>query len=176
MANREALRDLQSRLAHKLEVAKTTTVSASWLAVEAAGGHFLFPLRQSGEIFPLPALQPVAYTQDWFLGVASLRGGLYGVVDFGGYLGAASGPASSAIAASEARLVTLNGLLELNCALLVDRLGGLRNPEAFSAQDPPPAGAPAYFGHCYTDAAGLRWQEINLQLLCTQERFVQISA
>lgn len=173
MANREALRDLQSRLAHKLEVAKTTTVSASWLAVEAAGGHFLFPLRQSGEIFPLAGLQPVAYTQGWFLGVASLRGGLYGVVDFGNYLGAAS---STATGSTDARLVTLNGLLELNCALLVDRLGGLRNPDAFSAQDAPPPDAPAYFGHCYTDAAGLRWQEINLQLLCTQERFVQISA
>lgn len=176
MANREALRELQSRLAAKLEAAKTATVTASWLAVEAGGGRYLFPLRQSGEIFPLPRLQPVAYTQDWFLGVASLRGGLYGVVDFAGFVTGQPSHQHDDASQAEARLVTVSSLLELQCALLVERLGGLRSPEAFELQDAAPADAPAYFGHCYTDAAGLRWQEINLQLLCSQERFIHITA
>ena len=175
MANREALRELQSRLALKLEAAKTTTTSASWLGVESGGARFLFPLKQSGEIFAVPALQPVAYTQGWFMGVASLRGGLYGVVDFAAFVASQRTP-EAPTGQTEARLVTVNSLLELNCALMVDRLSGLRNPEAFALQQAAPDDAPAYFGHCYTDHGGLQWQEINLQLLCMQERFVQISA
>ena len=50
----------------------------SLVAVEAAGRKYLFPLTQSGEIFPWVSIQAVPYTQRWFLGVANLRGGLYG--------------------------------------------------------------------------------------------------
>src|SRR6476619_334419 len=86
MANREALRDLQSRLASRLQAARTEGVQASWLAVESAGRKYLFTLAQSGEIVPFSSAQPVPYTQPWFLGVANLRGGLFGVVDLGGYV------------------------------------------------------------------------------------------
>ena len=41
MANREALRELQSRLATRLQAARTEGVQASWLAVEAAGGEIV---------------------------------------------------------------------------------------------------------------------------------------
>jgi len=74
MANREALRELQSRLASRLQAARAEGVQAGWLAVEAAGRKYLFPLSQAGEIFPFTATQPVPYTHDWFLGVANLRG------------------------------------------------------------------------------------------------------
>ena len=177
MANREALRELQNRLAAKLEASKEAGVVASWLAVESAGTRYLIPLRQAGEIFPVPHLQPVAHTQPWFRGVANLRGGLYGVVDFGGFLGAPPSVAPTRDgAASDARLVTFNGLLDFNAALLFDRLWGLRGPEAFTRQDAPAPGAPAWFGQRYTDTGELPWQEINLQALCSQDRFVQIRA
>ena len=76
MANREALRELQVRLAGRLQAARVEGLSvSSWLAVESAGQSYLLPLAQSGEIFPWVAVQPVPYTQAWFLGVANLRGG-----------------------------------------------------------------------------------------------------
>ena len=174
MANREALRDLQSRLAVKLETVKTTSAAASWLAIETGGQRYLLPLRQSGEIFPVPALQAVAYTQPWFLGVASLRGGLFGVVDLARFIDADLPHA--VLAPAEARLITLNSLLDVNCALRIDRLLGLRGPEAFTSQQPPDADAPPWFGQRYTDADQQVWQELNLQQLCSQERFVHISA
>lgn len=174
MANRDALRELQTRLAARLEASKTASTTASWLAVEGGGQHFLIPLRQAGEIFSLPPVQPVAYTEPWFHGVANLRGGLYGVVDFGRYAGGAAAPVSNTGAAPDARLITVNGLLDFNCALRVERLWGLRGPEAFTDQAPPDADAPAWHGHRYTDTAGLPWQEINLQTLCAQPDFVQI--
>ena len=59
MANREALRELQVRLAGRLQAARVEGLSvSSWLAVEAAGQSYLLPLAQSGEIFPWVAVQP----------------------------------------------------------------------------------------------------------------------
>jgi hypothetical protein len=90
MANRDALRAFQSRLASRLQAARTTGVAATWLAVEAGEGKYLFPLGHAGEIFPWTPPQPVPYTEPWFLGVANLRGGLYGVVQLSGF--ATGGP------------------------------------------------------------------------------------
>ena len=87
MANREALRELQGRLAQRLQLARTEARTLSWLAVECAGQGLLVPLATAGEIFPVGVLLPVPHTQAWFLGVANLRGGLHGVVDLAAFLG-----------------------------------------------------------------------------------------
>jgi twitching motility protein PilI len=176
MANREALRELQARLADRLQAARSEGVQASWLAVEAAGARYLFPLAQSGEIFPFSSTQPVPYTQKWFLGVANLRGGLYGVVDLGGFVAGRPPAQRNEAGRAESRLVALNALLEVNCALLIDRLAGLRNLDSFTSSAEPPAGSPEYFGSGYTDAGGAYWQEINLQALSQQPQFLSISA
>jgi twitching motility protein PilI len=179
MANRDALRAFQSRLASRLQAARTSDVSAAWLAVEAGEGRYLFPLGHAGEIFPWTAPQPVPYTEPWFLGVANLRGGLYGVVQLsifaGGQAPAAAAPSVEGMRA-QSRLVALNELLEVNCALLIDRLVGLRGVEAFVDSQGPATDAPAWLGHAYTDAAGEQWQEINLQALSQQPRFLSIGA
>jgi twitching motility protein PilI len=177
MANREALRELQSRLASRLQAARNEGQSVAWLAVEVAGKPFLFPLSQSGEIFPWGTVQPVPYTQPWFLGVANLRGGLYGVVDLAAFVGTpAPGTPARTGSGSEASLLALNTALEVNCALLVQRLSGLRGVDAFTASIEAPEGSPAYFGHVYVDAKGVQWQEINLQLLAQSPEFLSISA
>jgi twitching motility protein PilI len=176
MANREALRELQTRLASRLQAARTEGVQASWLAVEAAGSRYLFPLAQAGEIFPFSSAQAVPYTQAWFLGVANLRGGLYGVVDLGSFVGGRGPSMRSDATRAESRLVALNSALEVNCALLIDRLSGLRNLDAFSSSSESPEGSPGYFGSGYTDANGIYWQEINLQTLSQQTQFLSISA
>lgn len=176
MANREALRELQSRLASRLQAARTEGVQAGWLAVESAGSKYLFPLSQAGEIFPYAAPQAVPYTQDWFLGVANLRGGLYGVVDLASFVSGKAPAQRSDAGRAESRLVALNQLLEINCALLIDRLAGLRNTDAFTSSSDAPEGAPDYFGSGYTDASGAYWQEINLQALSQQPQFLSISA
>jgi twitching motility protein PilI len=176
MANREALRELQSRLASRLQAARTEGVQSAWLAVEAAGQKYLFPLTQSGEIFPFAATQQVPYTKNWFLGVANLRGGLYGVIDLASFVSGRPPAQRSDAGRAESRLVALNAQLEINCALLIDRLAGLRGMDAFTSSNQPPAGSPDYFGSGYTDAAGAHWQEINLQALSQQPQFLSVSA
>ena len=86
MAKKEALRELQSRLAERMQAARTQARPSSWLAVECGGQGLLFPLAQAGEIFSLVPLVPVPHTQEWFAGVANLRGGLHGVVDLSAFL------------------------------------------------------------------------------------------
>jgi twitching motility protein PilI len=176
MANRQALRELQTRLADKLQVARTQGVAASWLAVEAGNRKYLFSLSQSGEIFPWVSTQPVPYTQQWFSGVANLRGGLFGVVELASFVSGQPPQVKTDFARAECRLVALNSALEVNCALLIDKLSGLRNPDAFADFTERAVDSPDYFGNTYIDVNGVSWQEINLQRLAQQAHFLTISA
>ena len=176
MANRQAIRELQSRLAERLQIARTQGVAPSWLAVEAAGQKYLFPMTQAGEIFPWVATQQVPYTQSWFLGVANLRGGLYGVVDLASYVTGQMAATKTEFARKDSRLIALNSGLDINCALMIDRLSGLRNQEAFVDFAAKAEDAPVFFGNRYIDLSGQMWQEINLQMLAQQTQFLTISA
>lgn len=176
MANRQALKELQTRLAERLQLAKTQGIAPSWLAVEAGGRRYLFPLDQSGEIFPWVSIQPVSYTQAWFLGVASLRGGLYGVVDLAGFVTGQASVSRNEIARTESRLVSLNTALEVNSVLLIDKLAGLRRQDDFSDYSARKPDEPAFFGNQYVDLHGAIWQEINLQILAQQVEFLTVAA
>ncbi|MEW6704624.1 MAG: chemotaxis protein CheW [Pseudomonadota bacterium] len=175
MAKKEALRDLQSRLAERLQAARTQARTASWLAVECRGQGLLFPLQQAGEIFAMVPLQQVPHTRDWFAGVANLRGGLHGVVDLGAFLGM-SGRSSAASEGTrdQARLIALNPSIGLNCALLVDRLAGLRSAEQLTTEDSQASAKPAFAGARLRDREGRSWQEILLSSLAEDEQFLGI--
>lgn len=172
MANKEALRELQGRLAERLQEVKTQERPLSWLAVEAGGHGFLFPLAEAGEIFQPGALLPVPHALPWFLGVANLRGVLAGVVDLAGFLGLRSqlSPAER----EQARVVAFNPTLDLNGALQVDRLSGLRNQSQLSLEAVDPRARPGFVGGRYRDAAGRTWQELRLAVLARDERFLRV--
>jgi len=181
MAKRESLRELQTRLATRLQAAQSEGIAVAWLAVRASGHCFLLPLGQSGEIFPPIGLQPVPYAKPWFKGVLNVRGSLLGVVDLAAFVvkegGAVAPPAPVVVAnLAESSVVTLNELLQVNCALLVDSLVGLRGSDAFQSSAEPPTGAPEYYGHRFVDGDGCSWQEINLRSLAQSPRFLNISA
>lgn len=175
MAKKEALRDLQSRLAERLQAARTTARPASWLAVECRGHGLLFPLQQAGEIFSLVPLMPVPHTRPWFAGVANLRGGLHGVVDLGAFLGM-PGRAAGLVEGvrDQARLIALNPSIGLNCALLVDRLAGLRSAEQLQAEADDGGERPRFAGQRLRDTEGRSWQEIVLSSLAEDEQFLGI--
>ena len=176
MANRQALRELQSRLASRLLAARDEGASVAWLAAECGNAAYLFPLSQAGEIFPWTPVQPVPYTRPWFLGVANLRGGLAGVVDLARFApGADDTPARSETALADASLLTFNAALGVQCALVVDRLAGLRGGDAFASVTPRAADAPAWFGPVYTDLQQRPWQEIDLQALAAFPPFLDIT-
>lgn len=172
MANKEALRELQSRLAERLQAARTQDRGKSWLAVEAGGRGFLFPLKEAGEIFALSPIVAVPHAHAWFLGVANLRGHLHGIVDLAGFLGVKS----SEPLREQSRLVAFNASLDINCALLVDRLSGLRSEQQLKAHADANGPRPFFVGARYTDDTGRAWQELNLAALAADEAFLRIVA
>ena len=174
MANKEALRALQGRLAERLQEVRSIEHVSGWLAVECAGQALLFPLAEAGEIFQPGALLEVPHTEPWFLGVANLRGSLTGVVDLAGVLGLRE--RVPVAVRDQAHVVAFNPSLDINVALLVDRLAGLRHPEQMRAVASADVTAPAFAGGCWRDGAGRLWQEIRLSMLPREERFLRIVA
>ena len=176
MANREALRELQQRLAVRMQAARTEQRGQSWLAVECRGHGLLLPLEQAGEIFPPAALMPVPHTRDWFAGVANLRGGLHGVVDLARFLGLPEATAAEA-AREQTRLVAFSQTLGLNVALMVDRLAGLRGGDQLRTDDSAATVTrPAFAPSRWLDAAGRPWQSLDLAALARDEQFLSIVA
>ena len=178
MANKEALRELQQRLAERLRLARESAPTRSWLAVESGGHGFLLPLEQAGEIFSLVGLQPVPHSQAWFLGVANLRGQLHGVIDLAAFIGLPPRPVSVLDLNSKdaGRLVAFNGALQLNSALLIDRLLGLRRPQDMSEASAATAARPHFITAELADAQGRPWYELNLAALASDEAFLKVAA
>lgn len=179
MANRQALRDLQTRLAERLQAARSQNAQgARWLAVEISGRNYLLPLEQAGEIFSWNGVLRVPYTQSWFWGVANLRGNLAAVVDLGAYLG--HPVERSELALHALSLLAVNAALQVNVALVVDRLLGLRGSEEMQATAAPPvpqAGTtapPGVLQACYADSAGSVWQVLQLQQLVQSPDFLSV--
>jgi len=103
--------------------------------------------------------------------VANLRGQLHGVVDLAGFLGIAA----VADGRDHAMLVGFNTSLEVNAALLVDRLAGLRGEEQLSVEvGGSPVSAPSFAGPRWCDADGRVWQEISLAHLVRHPAFLKI--
>lgn len=178
MAHRQALRQLQSRLAERLQAARTDAAqAASWLAVQAGAGNYLLPLAQVGEIFHWPGVLRVPYSQPWFWGVANLRGNLMGVVDLCTFLGQPAERSEQSL--METSLLSVAPALQVNVALVVDRLMGLRGVEDMSPQQLSPAttttstGVPG-LGSWFTDQAAVPWRELNLQNLVHSQTFLQV--
>jgi len=177
MARRDSLRDLQARLAERLQAVQNEAQHTGWLAVECAGRGLLFPLAGAGEIFPMSALMSVPHTLPWFAGVANLRGGLHGVVDLGAFLGLRPPRPAGDPGRDSARLLALNAALGTHCALMVDRLAGLRSDDQLKAVPMPAEGArPGFAGRLWRDAQGRDWQEIDLAGLASHPQFLGIAA
>ena len=175
MANKQALRDLQTRLAERMKQVRTETPGVSWLAVDCAGQGLLLSLKQAGEIFDLGPVLPVPHTQPWLAGVVNLRGGVCTVVDLARFLGLREGAPA---AQGQARLVAFNAALGLNGALLIDRLEGLRHAADLRADDESTDNAPRpdFALARWRDAAGRWWQEIDLAALAQSPQFLAITA
>lgn len=174
MAKKEALRELQSRLAERMQAVRTEQPGVSWLAVDCAGQGVLFPLKQAGEIFDIGTVMPVPHTQPWMVGVANLRGGLFAVIDLAGFLGLRTRPLEG-LAREQSRLVALNASLGMNCAVLVDRLEGLRHAADMHRDDGDTSDRPAFAAARWADAGGKVWQEIGLAELAGQQQFLGIA-
>ncbi len=173
MADRQHLRDFQARLSERLRRAAAEPAQAARLGVQVGGRRLLVELSEAGEIAAFgDAITPVPLTHDWFVGLVNLRGTLFGVCDLARFAGGEFTPNTK-----ETRLVALAARLNLNGAILVDRMLGLQNLSAMTAaaDDLVDDAARPWLGREWLDAQGHRWTELSLQRLAGDERFLAVS-
>lgn len=173
MSNKEALRELQLRLASRLQAARERPREAGWLAVECASAGLLLPLGQAGEIQSVREIIPVPHGSPWLAGVANVRGQLNAVMDLAAFLGLR--PAGAG-ARSGGQLVVFNAALRVNCALLIDRLAGLRDSEQLERVAGDGAPRPAFAPAQWRDAQGRVWDELDLSALVHDPLFLDVAA
>lgn len=140
---------------------------SSKLGLQVGDQHWLVELADIGEVIPPPELTHVPLSQPWFAGVANVRGNLYSVADFSAFCGGE--PVS---AGTDKRLVLAHPKFMVNSGLLVSRLLGLRHADQLQPREIP-AGAAPWVCAAYTDSEGHQWQELNVQALVNDHRFLQ---
>ena len=165
------LRTFQQELTTRLASKTAAQVESSRLGLSSGGERWLIRLGDAGEVITVPTIVSVPHTRAWFLGVANIRGNLFSVVDFAGFLGQ---PAT--VMSGMTRLIlfsTRSG--ELNAGVVVQRVLGLRNLSEL-APAAPPQEAPAWYAERWMDADGNAWQEIDLARLAHDPAFLQVGA
>ena len=170
--HREGLEKLQARLAEQLVQAKKQAGTRAWLAIESAGLGFIIPLKEAGEIFPIRPVLTVPHAAQWFLGVANLRGHLHGVVDLALFLGIRS----DVFFRDQSSVVLFNPAFDLNCALVVDRLAGLKKESEVQLEPDLGDLRPSFITDRYRDQNGRLWQELRLEFLAAHPEFLRIKA
>jgi twitching motility protein PilI len=139
--------------------------AASALGVAAGGEHWLLRLEDAGEILSVPELVGVPLTHPWHLGLAQVRGNLVSVIDLGLFGGGAPG-----FITPESRLVLMADRLRCHCALLVQRLLGLKDLGALTPEAA--AEETSWRGTLFRDAQGVAWRELNIPALARSEIFL----
>lgn len=170
MARKISLREFQESVVAKLQsLAASEAAHPSKLGVRVGSQFWLVNLSDISEVLPVPAQTPVPLAQPWFSGVANFRGNLYGIVDFGLFLGGAATPPGV-----DCRLLLAHPKYSVNSGLVVSRMMGLRNPLQMQRleqhEDLPWVAAD------YQDGAGTVWHELDMQALTSHAQFLNAGA
>ena len=169
------LRDFQEALADKVHRAGEGAAVQTLLGFESGDEYWLVDLADAGEVLPVPAVSAVPLTQPWFLGIANVRGTLYGVTDLAAFHAAA--PTSIK---AQSRLLLAGARFGCNVALLMSRTLGLK---ALSSMEALPLSVneneatpqQPWRGESYRDSEGVIWTRLHLPALLSAAQFLDIS-
>jgi twitching motility protein PilI len=169
VSKRASLRDFQESLASRLKAAAGEAAPSARLSFEAGESRWLLRLDSSGEVLTVPEISRVPLTKEWFLGVANVRGVLYGVSDF-----AAFARGAATVRGAENRLLLIGQPHGVNIALLVTRLAGLRNLSELEPLEEE-GGASEWAAGAWRDAEGRAWRELDCAKLLAQRDFLDVA-
>jgi twitching motility protein PilI len=164
-----SLRDYQRGLSAQLADLQTLR-PASKLGILAGSRRWLVDLVDTGEVIPVPTIATVPLTRAWYAGVANVRGNLYSVIDFSAFLGGAP-----AVRSDNSRLLLLSDKYRVGCALLIDAVVGLRNPQLFVIATDATDNVRWVAAH-YTDRDKQIWAELAVEQLIQHPDFLDIGA
>ncbi|MEO1766458.1 chemotaxis protein CheW [Thiobacter aerophilum] len=169
MARKTSLREFQESVVARLQNAAAggAAAVASKVGVLVGQERWLVNLGDVSEVIPVPPLLAVPLTKRWFLGVANVRGVLYGVVDWADYLYGQPNAAGL-----DSRLLLIHPRHGVNAGLLVRQMLGLKTPDQLTASQTD--GLPPGVAAEYVDADGQVWKELSMQALVNQAEFLNV--
>jgi twitching motility protein PilI len=150
------------RLAQQAEVAPLSRVG-----VTIGTQNWLLNLADIIEVVAVPRTTPVPHTRDWFIGIANVRGNLYGIIDTARFWG---GPPT--LCQAECRVLLTHPRFMINSGLIVTRMLGLRDPNHWQAREPGPT-APSWCTRQFLDEEERLWNELDLRVLLSHPDFLQ---
>ena len=164
MSKRFSLRDFQQQVLDRLQVQKSGVAKTSSLGVLIGSENWLVDMKDISEVIPVPAMTPVPLTKSWYCGVANVRGNLHGIIDLDGFMNSARTQMESS-----SRVMLLGHAYSFNCGLLVARVLGLHNIEAWQQSETN--------GEVrYQDNTGRVWRKLDITQIVQQPEFLQIGA
>jgi twitching motility protein PilI len=148
--------------------APTASLGAPQLGLMLGNTCWLVDMTDVAEVVPVPSIIPVPLTKPWYAGVTNIRGTLVSVVDFSAFVGGAP------VAMNErTRLLVIGEKHRLNCALLFERVIGLRHVDRLE-RNPDDLQRPGWIAARYRDSEGCQWNALAMQTLVTHPDFLQI--
>lgn len=162
MSKRFSLRDFQQQVLDRLQVQKSGVAITSSLGVQIGSETWLVDMKDISEVIPVPVMTQVPLTKSWYLGVANVRGNLYGIIDLDGFMNNVSTQMEAGC-----RVMLLGHANSFNCGLLVARVLGLHNTEGWQLIE-------ADGQVCYQDNAGRTWRKLQIEQILQQPDFLQI--
>lgn len=164
MPKRFSLREFQQNVLNRIQVQTSSSEAnpVSTLGVQIGGQSWLVQMSDIAEVLPLPALTPVPLTRPWFLGIANVRGKLYGITDLSAFSGL-----GETLRGQSNRVLLLAEKYDFNAGLLVPRVIGLRDSSAWKE---------TVLGveTCLSDEKGQIWRRLNVPELLERTEFLQI--
>lgn len=123
---RLTLKEYQASILARLESAKSDDVAQvdRYLGVKVGSQFLLVPMQRVKEAMSLLEIFPVPLAQPWLLGMANVRGTLYGITDLAYFF---HGTPSQITSSS--RILLLNDDVYEHVGLMVDQLIGIRRLE-----------------------------------------------
>ncbi len=165
-AERLSLREFQAQLAERLRSAAAGGV-ASKLGFTAGGRHWLVDLTEINGVVSAPEITPLPWARPWFLGLANIRGMVYGCTDLAAFLGLAPNHGTTA-------LLLVHPRFGVPAALAVEQVLGLRQPGEL--QDTQTAGDQPWIAGAWHDHQGTMWQALSMQRLVSAPEFLEAGA
>lgn len=164
------LRQYQEDILAKVEAiaGSPSNTANSRLGIYLGNERVLVNLAEISEVLALPDMHAVPLTQPWFVGMANIRGILYGIND----LTLLAGQAVTA-RTSSSRVLLLHLELAPQVGLLVDQLIGLRSLDQFTLTNANATLPLCYKPLEYADAEGQRWLELDCRALIDSKGFMQ---
>jgi len=168
-SRRTRLREFQAQLVERMHaVSSGAETQASQLGVMIGQTRWLLNLQEAGEIISVGAITKVPLTQEWFLGLANVRGSLISVIDLACFRGLPPAPIDK-----ESRIIAFASALSFNSGLLVSRVMGLRNVADMQPQSDAEGDAP-WSVRRFMDRDAQVWTQLDLSLIVQDPQFLQV--